>query len=420
MNRRRGFTLVELLITVSIIGIMASMVLFAMFGATESARKRKTEALVARLNAIVQAKWESYETRRIPVMFPAATIPQLAAKMRLDCLRDLMRMEMPDRWSDVEDDPATPFEFTSPTPKIARPAPSQGYLRQLTAARNKTPPPSPSDIGLNSGAECLYMIVKGCVDEDGDGSDVFKPDSIGDTDGDGLLEFVDAWGTPIKFLRWAPGFFLDSSSGAAPECCIQVRGQVMTFSRGNAGSPPITPATPTTMTVRNLGGMSTSHFSQIPGSYAGSRLIVLKPDGRTYDLTKTTKIEQYAWNMTDVTLTWAFSPTNPPDMVAGDKFAILKADSSDYRGVYPNAISFAMTPLIFSAGPNKCFGICADFDAVTPLRYTTVGLDPFHIGTDAVDGVQRQIGSPRDEPLEKNHSKIGWTDNIHNQSFLGR
>ncbi|MEM1305264.1 MAG: hypothetical protein AAGG46_10225, partial [Planctomycetota bacterium] len=28
----------------------------------------------------------------------------------------------------------------------------------------------------------------------------------GDTDGDGAPEFLDGWGNPIQFLRWAPGF----------------------------------------------------------------------------------------------------------------------------------------------------------------------------------------------------------------------
>ena len=44
---RRGFTLVELLITISIIGIMASMILFAMFQAQETAKAQKTRALIA-------------------------------------------------------------------------------------------------------------------------------------------------------------------------------------------------------------------------------------------------------------------------------------------------------------------------------------------------------------------------------------
>lgn len=441
---RRAFTLVELLITVSIIGIMASMVLFAMFGAQESARKRKTEALIARLNAIIQAKWESYETRRIPINFPAGTTPQQAAKMRLDCLRDLMRLEMPDRLNDVtgppgnltQNDPATPFELAT---KIARPAVSQEYFRQVEAVRNRTspPPPSETDIGKNFGAECLYMIVKSAVSEDGDGSDVFKPDSIGDTDNDGLFEFIDAWGTPIKFLRWAPGFFLDSTSGAAPETYLQVRGQIVSFTRGTAaipGSPP-TPEVPTTMTVRNIGGSSTSHFSQVPGSYVGARLLLYRPppDDRYFvlDATQIAKVEQSAWGATDVTFSWAYNATypfaSPPS--AGDKFAILKADGTDYRGVYPNEISFGLTPLIYSAGPNRYFGICADFSETNALRYVRqdpvpnfVNLSPFYIGTDeaVTPNLAGQIGAPRDYQGDPKYVKNGWTDNIHNQSGLSR
>ena len=33
----------------------------------------------------------------------------------------------------------------------------------------------------------------------------FNPSEIGDTDQNGLPEFLDGWGRPIRFLRWAPG-----------------------------------------------------------------------------------------------------------------------------------------------------------------------------------------------------------------------
>jgi hypothetical protein len=41
---------------------------------------------------------------------------------------------------------------------------------------------------------------------DGEARSLFKESEIGDTDGDGALEFLDGWGHPINFLRWAPGF----------------------------------------------------------------------------------------------------------------------------------------------------------------------------------------------------------------------
>src|SRR5262249_21690200 len=41
---------------------------------------------------------------------------------------------------------------------------------------------------------------------DGEARTLFLESSIGDTDGDGAPEFLDGWGHPISFLRWAPGF----------------------------------------------------------------------------------------------------------------------------------------------------------------------------------------------------------------------
>jgi hypothetical protein len=41
------------------------------------------------------------------------------------------------------------------------------------------------------------------------GAERFNARDVGDKDGDGLPEFHDAWGEPISFLRWAPGFVSD-------------------------------------------------------------------------------------------------------------------------------------------------------------------------------------------------------------------
>jgi hypothetical protein len=36
--------------------------------------------------------------------------------------------------------------------------------------------------------------------------ELFRPSDIGDPDEDGLLEFIDAWGKPIRWIRWPAGF----------------------------------------------------------------------------------------------------------------------------------------------------------------------------------------------------------------------
>ena len=103
----------------------------------------------------------------------------------------------------------------------------------------------------------------------------------------------------------------------------------------------------------------------------------------------------------------------------------MAPDPFDPRGVYPNTTfptpTFALYPLIYSGGPDKCFGICADFGGMMgALRYRDQNDNPFHVAADGVDGQQRMIGSPRDEPGELNFVTRAWVDNIHNHMITAR
>jgi hypothetical protein len=104
-----------------------------------------------------------------------------------------MRMEMPERYNDVKDGPLVPPFLTVAPP---RPALSRAYLARYNANTH----PRKEEYG---GAECLYMFV---TTGDSRARKLFKDSEIGDVDGDGLPEFVDGWGNPIRYLRWAPAF----------------------------------------------------------------------------------------------------------------------------------------------------------------------------------------------------------------------
>lgn len=59
--------MVELLVSIAIIGMMASLLLGAMFQAQELARAAKTKSLIVRLNAELLSRYETYRTRRLPI-----------------------------------------------------------------------------------------------------------------------------------------------------------------------------------------------------------------------------------------------------------------------------------------------------------------------------------------------------------------
>ena len=102
----RAFTLVEMLVTITIIGMLAGMMYGALLMARDSAREAATKATIAKLNTIIMRRYESYMTRRVPLNLStdpggARLTPAQIAQDRLYAMRDLMRMEMPDRIQDV-------------------------------------------------------------------------------------------------------------------------------------------------------------------------------------------------------------------------------------------------------------------------------------------------------------------------------
>ncbi len=178
---------------VAIIAIIVALSFGGWSMAQEAARTKKTKAMIAKLDGIITAKYESYRTRRVRLPLRPGARRDAIARALLDARRDLMRMEMPDRWSDVTRGPEA-----VPT----RPALHVLYEEAFNDAMTQSGSGS-SAVETNASAECLYLIVS---TGSADGRASFNESDIGDTDGDGLMEFLDGWGKPIRFLRWAPGF----------------------------------------------------------------------------------------------------------------------------------------------------------------------------------------------------------------------
>jgi len=208
---RPGFTLVELLTVILIIGLLAGMVLGGLHRAREVGAKANTRSLITRLHHVVLTRYEAYHTRRAPIDTQGMN-PDDAKEARLAALCDLMRMEMPERWNDI-----TEAAVALPSPpggQIERPALWHVYeriydLETLIPRIMEENDSIDSEeearrrIGKHGPAECLYMLVTAGSPE---ARENFNQSEIGDTDGDTLMEFIDGWGRPIYFLRWAPAF----------------------------------------------------------------------------------------------------------------------------------------------------------------------------------------------------------------------
>jgi prepilin-type N-terminal cleavage/methylation domain-containing protein len=225
--RCSAFTLVELLVAISILTILAGLVLGMAAGAATTGRVSRTKIMVSRIHTLVTQHYDTYRTRRVEVndavrqqinsrYTSGGDRGKALAEARLYAMRELMIMEMPDRWSDVMLAPidGTPsavrprlplYLKTSsgsthggPTPLI------EAYRRQYYRIASR-PGVTAEQIVDNQGAECLYMMVMFAT-ADGEARGLFSEYQIGDVDGDGAPEFIDGWGRPVSYLRWAPGY----------------------------------------------------------------------------------------------------------------------------------------------------------------------------------------------------------------------
>jgi len=176
LQRRRhlkvGFTLVELLVVLVIIGMLASMVSFAMFRSMQAAREAKTQALIAKLHNVIARQWDTYVSRQV-----AGDTPE----EQLLAIRSLIQLEMPDASAELVNATASVMNQTITNGTDT----SLGYVD----------------------AQCLYHLVSQIADDDLDRINFFSETEARDLNNDGSLDvFIDGWGNPIGFIRQPTGF----------------------------------------------------------------------------------------------------------------------------------------------------------------------------------------------------------------------
>lgn len=195
---RRGFSLVELTVSLVILSILASLALAGIAGAQRRAKAEKTSSTIRKLHEIIVPRYESYIRRRVTV---SGTSMTQIAQSRLVKTRLLMAQEMPHSWADVSGvdlNGNPPAGLTAPARAYA------SYKKQLAAnATNTTWATKQNEF---QSSECLAMIVfrGGFAGED---VEKFRADEIADVDKDGAIEFIDGWGQPIAYIRWPVGYF---------------------------------------------------------------------------------------------------------------------------------------------------------------------------------------------------------------------
>lgn len=187
---RSGFTLPEFLVAAAIAVTLMSMSSAAILAAKVSQRKLATRDAIAKLDAIVAPHYVSY--RRL-------NVEPKQGETRGELIRNVVRGDLPDGWGVVKDLANGESQLTARQQVYV--AIWQGMAESERAAVEAT----------NGSAECLFMIVmQGGIADCLDCRSMLI--DIGDQDGDGMPEFLDAWGRPIGFVLQPSGLRLPAAS----------------------------------------------------------------------------------------------------------------------------------------------------------------------------------------------------------------
>lgn len=252
---RSGFTLIELMIVIAIIAVLMSLSIVVMFNLTDQARQEATLTTVRKVNALLDQRSEAFDrsfkgTRRDNAVL--ATLNLLADPngdgnhndaiygVRPEVVEVLakkatFRYEFPQRMierSTFDGGTAVPGVGAIPNmsdmvyrkivvASVRQELITEGYAAPSAAqinARARAKWNGGSDttntangtkqftghLAATESAEMLYfaLIASGSFGSSAVDSDRFTNLEVADTDNDGLPEFIDSWGNPLRFYRW--------------------------------------------------------------------------------------------------------------------------------------------------------------------------------------------------------------------------
>lgn len=193
MNRRAGFTLIELLVVITIIAILMTISLQVVGGLLENAKTGSTRATISKLQGLINQRAQGLDRQILRKGFLPGSFEFAAVKSDYPAIPKSTQETLTKKLLEVKYFPQRSADI---------------YDQNLY----------PASAGLSSANSVeifFYFITQTTISDSPVGTDAFSSSEVKDTNNNGLQEFVDAWGTPLRFYRWPTRLFRSGGQNGA-------------------------------------------------------------------------------------------------------------------------------------------------------------------------------------------------------------
>ena len=180
----KGVTLIEIIVVITLIAVIAGWILVAWGTVPETAQIEATKALITKIDQALSTALDEFNRESAhPIasdVADAGTDADRNARSSVIARKRLFRERFPQNLASA--------------------------IAARNAGRISFPDAnvydSSKNVAATEPAECLYWIVTAARRRGGTQANLdFRASEVADTDGDGLKEFVDAWGNPLVWVR---------------------------------------------------------------------------------------------------------------------------------------------------------------------------------------------------------------------------
>ncbi len=191
-RRPLGFTLIELLVVIGIIGFLIAISGIVIGNMIGSAKEKATKATIVKIHELIMERRRGFDIVLKSNAQVYNRIKGQPQEVQIAFKKLAMRQSLPSRAADYN---AYSLPTTPPTKIVDAAAPPWAVS---TTADDPT-----------TSSELLYFALTqgAALFQASDAADQFSSSEVMDTDGDGNMEFVDAWGNPLRFYLYPTRLF---------------------------------------------------------------------------------------------------------------------------------------------------------------------------------------------------------------------